>query len=189
MESWELPTSATIGGETYRIRSDFRVALDLLKILSDPEISDTTRTALAFEVFFPDYLSIPRERQEEAAEYMRWFLSGGGNATQPRRKLADWEQDFPLLISPVNRVLGYDARAVAYDFDANEGGLHWWTFLGAYMEIGDCLFAQVVSIRRKKSKGKRLDKHEQEFYRENRKLIDLRVTETDAEREILEAWM
>jgi len=52
----------------------------------------------------------------------------------PKRKakLADWEQDFPLIVNPVNRVLGYEVRDCEY--------CHWWTFLSAYYEIGDCLF-------------------------------------------------
>jgi hypothetical protein len=42
------------------------------------------------------------------------------------------------------------------------------------MEIGSkCLFASILDIRTKKAKGKKLEKHEQEFYRDNRALIDL----------------
>jgi hypothetical protein len=46
-----------------------------------------------------------------------------------------------------------------------------------------------VSIRSKKSKGKKLEKHESEFYREHRELVDFHIQETDAEKEILDAWM
>ena len=45
------------------------------------------------------------------------------------------------------------------------------------MEIGDCTFANVVSIRNKLSKGIKLEKSEQEFYKENRKMVDLRNNE------------
>lgn len=41
------------------------------------------------------------------------------------------------------------------------------------MEIGDGLFHQVVMIRQKKAKNKKLEKWEQEFYRKNRSLVDL----------------
>ena len=67
--------------------------------------------------------------------------------------------------------------------------LHWWTFLAAYYEIGDCLFAHVVSIRMKKQKGKKLDKFDEEFYREHRDLVDMRKRVTPAEEEELEQWI
>jgi hypothetical protein len=53
------------------------------------------------------------------------------------------------------------------------------------MEIGECTFSNIVSIREKKIKGKKLEKYEQEFYRENRKLIDLPHKLTAEEEEFL----
>ena len=67
--------------------------------------------------------------------------------------------------------------------------LHWWSFLSAYMGIGDCLFAQVVAIRDKKARGKKLDKADREFYRRNQDIIDIKKPLTEAEREILKEWM
>ena len=80
--------------------------------------------------------------------------------------MSTWEQDAGMIVPAVNRVAGCEVRALPY--------LHWWTFLGYYMEIGDGLFAQVLNIRQKKSKGKKLEKWEKEFYRENKKIIDLK---------------
>ena len=40
------------------------------------------------------------------------------------------------------------------------------------MGIGESLFSNIIRIRYKKSKGKKLDKQEQEFYKENKHLID-----------------
>ena len=41
------------------------------------------------------------------------------------------------------------------------------------MEIDDGLFSQVLAIRQKKSKGKKLEKWEQEFLKDNEKLCSL----------------
>ena len=90
-----------------------------------------------------------------------------------RPTLMDWEQDAALIIPAVNRVAGHEVRAEKY--------IHWWTFLGYYMEIGESAFSQVVSIRQKKAKGKPLEKWEQEYYRENKRLIDLRTKYTHEE--------
>ena len=49
--------------------------------------------------------------------------------------------------------------------------LHWWDFIGALQNIGDGLFASVVNIRSKRLHGKKLDKAEQAFARENEELI------------------
>ena len=182
MSAWELPESADINGTTYAIRSDFRAVLDVMEILGDREISDEQRGALALEVFYVDFDEMPASDYKLACEWMMWFVQGGDSpAKPPKRKLADWKQDFPLIIAPVNRVLGFESREREH--------LHWWTFLGAYCEVGDCLFAQVVSIRKKKSKGKKLEKHEREFYNENRALVDLKAQETEEEKEIINEWI
>ncbi len=89
----------------------------------------------------------------------------------------------------MNRVLGYEARAVPYDPETNAGGLHWWTFIAAYMEIGnDCSIAQIVSIRDKLARGKKLEKHEREWYRRNRELVDIPMRTTESEDAILKEW-
>lgn len=100
----------------------------------------------------------------------------------------NWESDFSLIAAPVNRVLGYEIRAVEYDVENNSGGVHWYTFLSAYMEIGDCLFAQVINIREKKAKGKPLNKTDKEFYRKNRDMVDIKIHYTETEKDVLKQW-
>lgn len=181
MSGYDLPTSTVIGGTEYAIRSDFRAIIDVMGVMADPDIEDEERTVVALSVFYEGFDEMPLRDFEEAVEYMQWFVNGGEK--QPSRKgpkLMDWEQDLPLIIAPVNRVMGQEVRAMEY--------LHWWTFLAAYREIGDCLFAQVVSIRKKRGKGEKLDKADEKFYRENRDLVDIKLQETASEAAILEAW-
>lgn len=183
MSVYDLPTSTLVNGTEYEFRSDYRAVLDVLMVMGDPDLSDAERGALSMEIFYPAFPDdMPRDDYDAAAEYLQWFVAGGDlRGSKPKRKLADWEQDFQLIVNPVNRVLGYEIRSVDY--------LHWWTFLGAYYEIGDCMFAQIVSIRSKKAKGKKLEKWERDFYNENRELVDLKHRETEAERQILDEWM
>ena len=61
--------------------------------------------------------------------------------------------------------------------------MHWWTFLGYFMEIREGVFATVVRIRTKKLEGKTLDKWEKEFYRKNKKICDLIVEKTEQEKQ------
>ena len=60
-----------------------------------------------------------------------------------------------------------------------------WTLIAAYYEIGDCTFAQIVRIRDKKARGKPLDKTEQDWYRKNRNLVDLKTKYTQEDEETL----
>lgn len=93
----------------------------------------------------------------------------------------DWEQDFKYIVAPINRVIGTEIRELKY--------LHWWTFISAYYEIGDCLFAQIVRIRLLKAKGKPLDKADREWYQNNRELVDIKTPFTEAENAVIDAWL
>lgn len=182
MAGYDLPTTATIGGTEYAIRSDYRAVLDVMQVMADPEITDGERAAMALAVFYPDYDSMPPVDLREAIDFLYWFVGGGERSDGGRRpRVMDWDQDFPLIAAPVNRVLGYEVRSCEY--------LHWWSFLAAYREIGDCTFAQVVGIRKKRLAGKKLDKGEQRFYQDNRALVDLRRNQTRAETELFDEWV
>ena len=87
---------------------------------------------------------------------------------------------FEHIVAPVNRVIGREIRAEKY--------LHWWTFLSAYMEIGECTFAQIVHIRSMKASGKQLSKQDKEWYAHNRSLVDLPTKYTSEEEELLKKW-
>jgi len=174
---YELPTSLSVGGADQPIRSDYRAALDICAALSDPDYSDEDKAEALLKILYeqPETLT----DIDEAVRQALWFLSLGDDSPPPdtpRPKLMDWKQDAPLIIGAVNRVAGAEVRALPY--------LHWWTFIGYYMEIGDCAFASVVSIRNKQAKHKKLDSYEKEFYRENRRMIDFRsngVSDADKE--------
>lgn len=181
MSGYDLPTSAEIGGVDYAIRSDYRAILDILSVMGDAKTQDEERTLVVLSIFYEDFDKLPPSLFKEALDYLLWFINCGEEPSKAKRpKLMDWNQDFPLVVAPINRVMGREIRAPEH--------LHWWSFLAAYREIGDCLFAQVVSIRKKRAKGEKLDKSDERFYRENRQIIDFKHTETEWETELLEEW-
>ena len=191
---YDLPESVEVGGREYKIRSDFRPILDICVALNDPELSDEEKAETVLEIFYPDADEIPPEHLQEALNKCFRFINGGeeddvSEIKKPPR-LEDWEQDFPLIVAPVNKVLGYETRAVPYDPKTNTGGVHWLTFLSAFNEVGgDCTFAQVVAIRSKLAKGKKLDKSEKEWLKNNRKLVDFKRKYTEKEDEYLKQWL
>ena len=176
-----LPQKAEINGREYEIRSDFRPVLDILMMMSDPEMPDEDKAVAAMMMFYPDYDEIPTADYEAAVKWCYWFIDGGEEIKSKKGpRLMDWEQDYSLIIAPVNRILGYEARGKDH--------LHWWTFLAAYREIGDCTFARIVGIRDKRRRGKKLDKMDAEFYRENREMVELRQKTTAAEEALFNEW-
>lgn len=184
---YELPKSVEIDGVEFSIRYDYRVILDIFEALNDPELDDRERAFAVLQMFYPEFEKLTD--YESAINELFRFINGGKEEEQKKaHKLVDWEQDYQYIVAPINRVLGYEIRSVDYDMDTNTGGVHWWTFLSAYMEIGDCLFAQIVGIREKKSRGKKLDKIEQEFYRKNRDIVDIKVRYTEAEDQLVKMW-
>lgn len=179
---YELPKSLNICGVEYEIRSDYRAVLDICTALSDNDLNDQEKAFVCLDILYPSFEEIPPEHYEEALKKCFWFINCGTEDEPTRKapKLVDWEQDFQYIVAPVNRVLGKEIRAERY--------IHWWTFISAYYEIGDCTFAQIVRIRDKKARGKKLDKAEQEWYKNNRKLVDLKQTYSESEKAILKEW-
>lgn len=180
--NYTLPKSLAVCGTEYGIRWDYRAALDVCAALSDPELDDQERAFAALLILYPDFKEMPPEHYEDAIRQLIWYLNGGAEERSgaPRRQLMSWEQDWPIIVGPVSRVLGADVRGIEQ--------LHWWSFLAAYMEIGDCLFAHVVAIRAKKAKGQKLSKEDRTFYRENQDIIDIKTTYTDDENAVLALW-
>ena len=176
MNSWELPKTLTVGSDVYAIRSDFRAVLDILKYFNDPDYEQDEKWWICLDILYVGFQEMPKELWSEAAEQAVLFIDMGmeeNEGSKPR--LMDWEQDAPIIIPSVNRVLGKEVRTLPY--------LHWWTFMGAYMEIGESLFSQVVSFRKKRVQKKKLEKWEKEFYKENKSLCDLKKRYSREEQE------
>ena len=189
MYSWNHPTSLNVGGRNYTIRTDYRVILDILTAMNDPDIFEPgmteeekqlERALTMLQIFYIDFDTMPSSDWQEASEKACEFIDCGiKDDGKQKPRLIDWEQDAPVIVPAVNKVCGKDVRSVKY--------MHWWTFFGYYMEIGECTLSTIVSIRDKKRRGKKLEKWEQEFYRNNKKLVDLKTKKIERSEEEKEA--
>ena len=178
ISSWSFPTSLTIAGKEYGINSDYRAVINVFTALNDYELkkeNNYVQSAVILSLFYDDYETIPEEHWQEAFDQMKAFIDMGIEDDSKAPKLMDWEQDAPIIIPTINKVLGTEIRAEKY--------IHWWTFLGAYMNIGESLFSNVIHIRSKKAKGKKLEKWEQEFYKANKSIIDFNKKQSRSEEE------
>lgn len=166
---YDLPLAVKVGEKEFKIREkcDYRIVLKCIKALKDVNLSEETRVKCALIIFYEDYKNITNSDIKEAIEGMLNVIGYGethNDANKPATM--DWEHDFKQIAPPISRVLGYSVRDP-------EKYTHYWDFIGAYLEIGDCAFATIMSIRQKRMKGKKLEKYEEEFYQENRKIIEL----------------
>ena len=177
-----LPQTVSVGGAEVPVRTDFRVILEIFVMLEDPDLSDSDKTEALLRMFYED--RPPAEDTDAAVRAFLDFLEPGGPAPRRGKKspgLIRWERDFPLIVGPVNHVLGTECRALKY--------LHWYTFLAAYMDIDpESVFSQTLRIREKLRTGKKLEKVEREFYRRNPNLVDPPKALTSAEKDLLKNW-
>ena len=188
--NYTIPKSVQINGTEYEIRYDFRVILEIIEMLNNPDLDQRDKGECLLLMFYLHPEQLRPEELEQAVRECYAFIDMGEKSSKKSARLVDWEQDFNYIIAPVNRVLGFESRAVDYDMDTNTGGLHWWTFLGAYMEIGgDCLFSQIVNIRDKQARGKKLEKHEREWLTRNRNLVDMKSKFSEAENDYIKEML
>lgn len=169
MDKYSLPKSTIINGIECTFDADFRNIIQIMTILSDPDLLESEQILIALSFFYDtdDYKADLTTAQIE----MFSFISGPDGLDETPGKISDkplydWDQDFAIIVAPVNRIIGTDVRGLEY--------LHWWTFLSAFLEIGECTFNTFISIRDKLNKGIKLDKTEERIFKENRNKILLK---------------
>ena len=170
---YALPETLTVNGRAWDIDPDFRQVLRILTAFEDPDLTDGEKAALCLYNLYPDMDDIPREDLQAALDAAMDFIDHGADGKKGPRTM-DWTQDAPLIFPAVNRVAGFEVRSVDY--------MHWWTFLGLFMEIKDSVYSTVLSVRAKKAKGKKLEKWEQDFFNENLSICRIRPRLTEAEK-------
>lgn len=170
-----LPRAIDLDGTMYPIRTDFRDILTILVAFSDPELRAEEKVFTCLYILYEDFSSIPKSLMETAYQKAVSFIDMGSEPKKGRSpRLMDWEQDERLIFPAINKVAGFETRSREY--------LHWWTFMGYFMEISDGTYSQVLSLRNKKNQHKKLEKWEQEFWRRNKDICVLKPKVTEAEK-------
>lgn len=164
----DLPYTLSVDGVQRKINADFRDVINILCSYNDPELDSESRTFILLNnLYSEDFTEF--EDIDEAIKQAVWFTDCGKEYSKTEstpRRLMDWEQDYNIIISAVNKSANVlDLRELPF--------LHWWTFMGYLEERGECTFSYVVEIRDKMSKGKNLEKYEREFLNANREQVIL----------------
>lgn len=163
------------------IETDFRKILKILDVFANPEYEPDEQWLICLGVLYKDFdfdnlppNSVIEEMQKKAAEFIDAGIKDDGTGRK-KPKVVDWIQDAPIMAGPISKVLGRDVRSPE--------PTHWWTFLSAYMDIGESLFSNIINIRTKLANHKKLEDYEKEFYKNNKSLIDLQVKKAERSEE------
>ncbi|QIB67808.1 hypothetical protein Ami103574_00065 [Aminipila butyrica] len=184
MDPLYLPKSLTINGRDIKINTDFRDCIAILRLLEDPVLSNLEKVQIMIGILFNEELDF--SEYDEALAQAILFLDGGPGTDNSRHgpsygKLYSWEQDLIYILSGVDKVLGFSCRTKNY--------MHWWEFLTAFMEMGECTFSTLVHQRKLKKQGNQ-SKAEKEWWAENRDIaeLDKKALLTSEERSALDKF-
>jgi hypothetical protein len=112
-----------------------------------------------------------------------FFNGNKPSSGKKARKYIDWQDDEEMICAAVNKVAGQEIRLADY--------IHWWTFLSYYMSVGESVLSTVVGIRDKMMSGKKMEKWETEYKRENPQYFKWNhktAEEVDAEEWLKSVW-
>ena len=192
---YRLPKSVNVCGVDHPIRDggDYRMILDCFVALDDASLSEKERILSSVAIFYDEIQAIEdifvlfdtEEKLKEAVIEMYHFFNAGEQSTglHSNVKLVDWEQDEKLICAAVNAVAKCEIRLESY--------MHWWTFLSYYMSVGDSALSTVICIRDKIAHGKKLEKWEQDFKKNNPQHFKWKkktVEQQEAEDMFKEVW-
>ena len=168
---YSLPTTVKIRDNDFKIRNkgDFRMVLDCFNALQDDNLSQQERVISSLIIFYDDVHSYEDlcvlfkddEDLKLAIEKMYDFFNCNQKEVGAKQnyKLIDWDNDSQIICSAINNVANIEIRSLEY--------LHWWTFMGYYISIGESVLSTVVGIRHKIATGKKLEKYEKDFRKDN----------------------
>ena len=167
---WQLPDRLPVGGTEIPINADFRNILQVLAVLEDHRFPEFYRWHRALRLFYRQI--VPEQQEYAAMEALADFIRYGSQDT-PGPKLLDWQQDAAIIIADVNKAAGQELRSLPF--------VHWWTFLGWFHAIGQGQLSTVVAIRQKLQGKQKLEPWEQDFYRQNKAMVDMKAPLTEEE--------
>lgn len=170
IDLWSLPDHLPVGEQALPIRADFRNILQVMAALEDNRFPEFYRWHRALGLFYA--APVPKALEYDAMAALADFIRYGSQDT-PGPKLLDWQQDAAIIIADVNKAAGQELRSLPF--------VHWWTFLGWFHAIGQGQLSTVVAIRQKLQGKQKLEPWEQDFYRQNKAMVDMKAPLTEEE--------
>ena len=164
-----LPTTVSIGGETYGVRTSFRTILNILRLIDDPDITDRHKHVMIVGLFYGERTPPIVEGYDAFCEFMR----GRERRSDPEAAVIDYEFDADVIYASFMSAYRIDLLDPAFD-------LHWYAFTALLGGLpSDTALGERLSLRKldtSKLKGKA--KKSAEIAKKNAQ-PPLRVSEAD----------
>lgn len=175
----DLPKTITINGEEWDIRTHFQDILKIIVAFNDPNIDSAEKIFICLKILYEGFDEMPESDYETAFREALRFIDCNMPESKKSGKSVrtmDWEQDECILFPAINKIAGCEVRSLPY--------LHWWTFMGYFMEVStDGVFGNVLRLRQKKRNSKTpLDKAEKAFWAANKELCEIKPKLSDEEK-------
>lgn len=181
MDILKLPVTLNVKGRDFAINADFRPCLNIMRMFERNDLTDREKIECMVGILYVD--EIPDELLPDAAQEAVWFLNLGddvqGKGNRGVGRLFSWEQDLKFIISAVDKSAGFSIRSREF--------YHFWEFMSAFFESGECVFNTLVHQRKLKKTGKQT-KADREWWAENRDIAELKIELTYEEQEILDRF-
>lgn len=157
------------------IRTDYRIGVQIQLCISDPELSDSDKTAVALNLLYgrgmPDF--------QTAVEGLRWFLACGNptdiGIEKDEPPVFSFEIDAARIVSAFKKVFG---------MDISREKLHWFEFVPMLGDLSKTSFTDVISIRT--TNESEIDKKKRSEFIRMKKRFALSSQYTDKEKAIIE---
>lgn len=181
MDILKLPVTLNVKGRDFAINADFRPCLNIMRMFERNDLTDREKIECMVGILYVD--EIPDELLPDAAQEAVWFLNLGDDVQDKGNRgvgrLFSWEQDLKFIISAVDKSAGFSIRSREF--------YHFWEFMSAFFESGECVFNTLVHQRKLKKTGKQT-KADREWWAENRDIAELKIELTYEEQEILDRF-
>lgn len=119
------------------IRTDYRIGVQIQLCISDPELSDSDKTAVALQLLYgrgmPDF--------QTAVDGLSWFLSCGNPVQDDgwnEPPVYSFEHDAGRIVSAFKKVFGRDI---------SREKMHWFEFVPMLGDLAGTAFTSVIDIR------------------------------------------
>ena len=172
-----LPEHVDVGGVSVRVRTDWRVWVDVWRVIDNATASDEDKAMGILALAFPDdgdkptpldvAMGSPNEAIEAAMLFLERKRPGEDSRPQTARErrnakkhLLDWDYDGSRIAADYQR---------EYSIDLTGADMHWWRFMALFNGLSDkSQIMQAVSTRAADMDEKGLAKEERKALRERK---------------------
>lgn len=133
----EYPEYIELNNKKYKINTDYKVALRVLELIDNGEVSDYERSIGLIVMLFGSECPVNNESLELARKYLQ---CGQENIEHTSRNPdMDLSSDSKYIVASFQK---------EYGMDITQESLHWWKFYSLLEGLGeDCILTKVRTIR------------------------------------------